>query len=760
MSELEYFQSLPDYNEISKDLELDEEGYEPQIDIPPFVPDYSTAVCVDGTPITTNDKAAKLLSTIHKVFLQFSPTLTEDDIELPIDEVTGNTCGFCFINFSSKAEADAAIFSAQGFKMGKTNIFNLCPYANIDKFANMTENFIAPTIEPFKPRPETLSWLCDSYGRDQFALRYGKETEVLWANTTPEDPIPIYTGEHEKKNGKSWCESRIMWSPQGTYLTTFHRPGIKLWGTEKKDASVQDFISQKRFEHNNVEDSEFSPCENYLVTYKFTDNSYDQNSKPIILWNVLTGEEMRSFKLKNPLEPKYLVKATIKELKITKSKDPNSKDKEVKTEVDRIIRGRVISYSNKTFVIEENNEKYEVKEDKVESLQEPNRLKWSPDGKYIARLGADVIQVFSLPDMELVGKSSFQAKDILDFIWSPSPKSNLISYWTMATTNHPATINIISIPSKQEVCSRKFFDVLDGKMIWQNNGDYLCVKITKKKNTTLVFFRLLDNGVPVEQLDFTETISNVVWEPNGDRFVVVLGERNPTISFYSMSGAATKTPNRKEITLLYSLNNIQCTEPIWSPAGGFIALAHFTGESCTFHIHDVDSNIHLATRTHMRCNRLYWDPSGRLIVTCTITELRNINVRGFSEDGYNIYTFQGNLLVSIKKEKLFYFLWRPRPKNLLSNDLKKNILKNFKKYEKTFEKVDRQHIEELNKEILDSRRKLAQDFFNHVQGIRLYNQSIRSKRIASRGGYDSDDDSNYHIDVQVTETVIESVKSK
>lgn len=63
----------------------------------------------------------------------------------------------------------------------------------------------------------------------------------------------------------------------------------------------------------------------------------------------------------------------------------------------------------------------------MEPLQEPNRFKWSPDGQYAARVGADMLQVYTLPEMQLLNKESIETKDIIDFSWSP--KANLISYW-------------------------------------------------------------------------------------------------------------------------------------------------------------------------------------------------------------------------------------------------------------------------------------------------------------------------------------------
>lgn len=481
----------------------------------------------------------------------------------------------------------------------------------------------------------------------------------------------------------------------------------------------------------------------------------DPNADPqkaISFWNIITGDNLRNFPLRNPLEPKFHVKATVLD---TKSKSKDSKPQ------DKVIRGRVVSYHDGYFTIEEGSEQYEnVPFEKVEPLQEPNRFKWSPDGQYTARVGADMLSVYTLPDMQLVDKKSIPTKEIIDFSWSP--KSNLISYWSPAVGNHPAVINIIKIPSKDLLCSRKFFDVVECKMIWQSNGDYLCVKMqNKKKINILVLFRLNEADVPVEQLEFTESIHSLSWEPNGDRLIVILGERNPTISFYSMAGQSAQSKSeqsavalkdsksRKEISLLFNINGIQCNDAIWSPAGGIVVLAHFGPENCNFQFHDVDSNLKLASRSHPRCNRLYWDPSGRLLASCTVTELRSINVRGNPEDGYNIYSFQGTPLVQVKREKLFFFLWRPRPRDVLTQEMKKTILKNLKKYEKIFEREDRLRLEESNKEILAHRRQMAQDMLSIIRRNRQNNSSMKYRRVESRGGYDSDDESNYHIDVQV-----------
>lgn len=58
---------------------------------------------------------------------------------------------------------------------------------------------------------------------------------------------------------QSWTESYVAWSPKGSYLATFHEPGIMLWGG-------LDFARLARFSHAHVKRIDFSPCERFLVT--------------------------------------------------------------------------------------------------------------------------------------------------------------------------------------------------------------------------------------------------------------------------------------------------------------------------------------------------------------------------------------------------------------------------------------------------------------------------------------------------------------
>ena len=379
----EYFASQPDYEDIKEYLE-DANPIDPNV--PEFVPDFSSAIIVDNVPSVGPEKLAKLKGVLLKLYVQICPTIKETDIVMPVDEETGLTNTFCFIKFAKKEEAVKAMDVTQGFSIDKKRKFKISMYTDLDTYGKVSDEYQPTESEPFKPRPDPSSWLTDPACRDQFVIRHTGETEVLWANMQGENPEMVYGGEREKAGGRVWCESYVQFSPQGTYLATFHRPGVKLWGGEG-------FEAQGRFIHADVSMLDFSPCENYLVTYAYGGPQVGA----IQVWDIRNGNKIRSFDLKNPLEPKFQVEA--KEYYqppnlIEKMKEDGIQPimyggqkiyvEDGKEPMMTTFRGRVESYNpdSGTFKILEGSKMHEnISEEHVVPLQEPNRLKWSPCGK-------------------------------------------------------------------------------------------------------------------------------------------------------------------------------------------------------------------------------------------------------------------------------------------------------------------------------------------------------------------------------------------
>ena len=185
--------------------------------------------------------------------------------------------------------------------------------------------------------------------------------------------------------------------------------------------------------------------------------------------------------------------------------------------------------------------------------------------------------------------------------------------------------------------------------------------------------------------------------------------------------------------------------------------AHNTSDSCVFELFDIDNNTSLGTKKHDRGNRLVWDPSGRILASCTISNIRS-KTRAMPDDGYNLYTFQGTLISCVKKERLYQFSWRPRPKDLLSPEEKKKIIKNLKKYEKIFIQEDQSRALELNSAMMEERKEMAQKFLNFSRQRKAQYAAYKNIRVMLRDGYDSDDDSLFEISRVFHDKVLSTTK--
>jgi WD40 repeat protein len=83
---------------------------------------------------------------------------------------------------------------------------------------------------------------------------------------------------------KHWSERLVCWSPRGAYLATFHRLGVQLWGGAS-------WSRQLKLSHGGVRLINFSPCENFLVTW----SPEGDPKEAFIIWDVKTGAKCRAF---------------------------------------------------------------------------------------------------------------------------------------------------------------------------------------------------------------------------------------------------------------------------------------------------------------------------------------------------------------------------------------------------------------------------------------------------------------------------------
>lgn len=670
---------------------------------PELKENFDTCIIVTNIPKIPEAKVEKLTKVLLKLFRRIGNLVSDEEsgyngLYLPFNKDKGSTEGFAIVEYETKEEASQALSVLENYKFDKNHHLTVVPYDSGMGLKDLEEEFADSEPAPFVEKPNTWTFCEDNSQREQFVIRQGRETTVFWSDAK-HTPVVDYDGEREKKNGTSWCEYYVNWSPQGSYFATLvPSKGVILWG----GASYEKI---GRFPHQGVQFVVFSPKEKFLLTCNNNANSDDA----IKIFNVQTGKLLRAF----PLYPTDFAR----------------------TGSD----GQPIP---------------------------PPPFLWSYDEKYVARIGKDLISVYETPSIKLLDRRSLQADKIQEFQWSP--KANIIAYWAPEVRNSPAHVDLIEIPTRKKLRQKNLFNVSKCSMVFQLSGDYLSVKVTrhtKSKKTlynNIELFRMNEPGIPVEMLDIKDAVMAFAWEPKGSRFAMIHAE-NPTstktsVSYYNMMkkvddsvknkkkkkvGKAKGPEEVAELNKIVTLEGKQSNCLFWSPAGNVVLMASLGDTaSGTLEFYDIDNQILLATKDHYRANQVLWDPSGRSVTTVVSQPIQGGHFKFAMDNGYVLWTFQGKQLHQQSFETFYQFQWRPRP-NLLNREQQKDVVKNLKKFEKIFDRQDRERHRAIKLEETKGKRALRAAFREEMALLALFRKGQKAERVELLGGYDSEDESNY-----------------
>lgn len=450
-------------------------------------------VVVDGLPVVDQKKFEKLRGVVKKVFAREFEVV---DVTLAQGE-EGGSLGFAFVEFFNPETAAEALASKDGHAFDKKHTFQLTLLRNFDKFINTPETWEPPAEQEYDAEQENLwSWTLDEACRDQYVTREGPATNIFWNTRNRASAV---------ESRENWSDAGVAWSPRGTYLATFHRRGIALWGGSK-------WKRLARFSHNGVRYIDFSPCERYLVTLSTEAPDTPKDPQAIIIWDIKTGQKKRGFQsVKSDFWPVF---------------------------------------------------------------------KWSHDDKYFAKLGENMISVYETPSMGLLNKKSIKIEGVVDFRWSPT--DNLLSYWVPEVGHKPARVVILAVPKREEVAARNLYSVKECKMNWQENGDYLCVKVdryTRSKKgqfTNFELFHLREKLIPCDSLEIKDQIDAFAWEPVGNKFAIIHANQGRCyVSFYQLQAGG--------VTLLKTFDKMTADSIFWSPRGQYVVVAGMAelGGTCT-----------------------------------------------------------------------------------------------------------------------------------------------------------------------------------
>lgn len=554
-----------DFGILSDDEDLIEE------ETMEFDQGFGNIVVVDNLPQVPKEKFEKLETVVRKIYSQIG-VIKEDGLWMPTDPSTGKTLGYCFIEYNTAQEAELAKDKTHGYKLDKSHIFAVNLFDDIEKFMKVPDEWAPPETKPYTPGENLQHWLTDAKARDQFVIRAGQDTEVLWNDARHLKPDPVYKRPF-------WTESFVQWSPLGTYLATVHRQGAAVWG------GASTFNRLMRYAHPQVKLIDFSPGEKYLVTYSSHEPSNPRDTHRVVIniFDVRTGKVMRDFK------------GSADEFAIGGSggltgvswpifRWAGGKDDKY---FARIGKNVVSVYETETFTL------IDKKSIKVENVMD---FCWSPTDPilslFVPELGNQPAKV-SL--YQIPGKEEIRQKNLFSV-------SDCKMYWQS-----------------------------NGEYLAVKVDRY--TKTKKSTYTGFELFRIKERDIPIEVLELENKNDKIIafaWEPKGHRFAVIHGDNpRPDISFYSMKTAH----HTSRVSKLTTLKSKQANSLYWSPTGRYLILAGLKGFNGQLEFYNVDELETMGTTEHFMCTDIEWDPTGRYVATAvtSVHEMENgFNIWSFN----------------------------------------------------------------------------------------------------------------------------------
>ncbi|KAL5994877.1 Eukaryotic translation initiation factor 3 subunit B [Asimina triloba] len=156
-----------------------------------FEAGLQNVIVVDNLPVVAPEKFEKLEGVVRKIYSQIG-TIKEDGFWMPVNEETQKTLGYCFIEYNSQQEAELAKEKTSGYKLDKSHIFAVNSFNDFEKYMKVPDEWTTAEIKPYTPSEHLQNWLTDDKGRDQFVIRAGSDTEVLWNDPRQLKPELVY----------------------------------------------------------------------------------------------------------------------------------------------------------------------------------------------------------------------------------------------------------------------------------------------------------------------------------------------------------------------------------------------------------------------------------------------------------------------------------------------------------------------------------------------------------------------------------------
>lgn len=107
---------------------------------------------LDGAPVVGQDKAERLLKALAKTASKEAGiALQPSQIEMPADQ-DGQSKGFMFVSLQNPTEAQMFQRALDGYAFDKRHTFSVVPFAEVESYANLDDEYVEPEQTEWAPR--------------------------------------------------------------------------------------------------------------------------------------------------------------------------------------------------------------------------------------------------------------------------------------------------------------------------------------------------------------------------------------------------------------------------------------------------------------------------------------------------------------------------------------------------------------------------------------------------------------------------------
>ncbi|KAL0246571.1 hypothetical protein GEMRC1_007783 [Eukaryota sp. GEM-RC1] len=302
--------------------------------------------------------------------------------------------------------------------------------------------------------------------------------------------------------------------------------------------------------------------------------------------------------------------------------------------------------------------------------------------KYLARVMKDKVAIYDLHNnMEPIRKAIIRESNVEVLAWSP--REPILSLF-VAEGNIPARIMMVAFDDDHAMVLRTktLVQVRDVQLFWSAHGDFLLAKAkrTSKSGKTHQFgfelIKIKERAIPCMTLPDIKSVevSHCAWDPTGATFAYIEADTTKTglVVVCRIVGGEVKEIGRTQPRPFNTL--------YWCPKGNILVGIGLSTLGSTFAGHmdfilvQEDSIEVVESRQHSSCSFAQWSPCGRFFVT-VVSQIRRTY-----DTGFNLFSMRGRPLVNVRKDKFYYFLFRPTPPPVLPEKKLQEVesgLKNF-----------------------------------------------------------------------------------